>query len=305
MSVNSERLLLVDDDPMTIRIMSQMLAAYPDQQFATSGEAAIVLAKESPPDLILLDADMPGMTGFDACEILKNDANLAHVPIIFVTSHDAPALEVDALRLGAADYVTKPLVAAQLKARVHAQLRVRQIVNDIDRDCRAGKVRTWTETPASPNVLIIEDDLPTIQQMRRTLENIGTLYFAASREEALQQARSHAPTLILLDAHTAQNDGFEIFAALKAETALEHVPIVFMAPAADIEAEQRALDLGAADVIAKPFKNVVLQARIQSIINTVRRIEAEIHDIIQYWQTADTDSPKAMARVAGERKHSL
>ncbi len=65
MSVNSERLLLVDDDPMTIRIMSQMLDAYPDQQFATSGEAAILLAKESPPDLILLDADMPGMTGFD------------------------------------------------------------------------------------------------------------------------------------------------------------------------------------------------------------------------------------------------
>ena len=105
MSANSARLLLVDDDPLTIRIMSQMLDAYPDQRFATSGEAAIALAKDSPPDLILLDADMPGMTGFDACEILKADANLAHVPIIFVTSHDAPALEVDALRLGAADYV--------------------------------------------------------------------------------------------------------------------------------------------------------------------------------------------------------
>jgi two-component system cell cycle response regulator len=244
------------------------------------------------------------MTGFDACEILKGDANLAHVPIIFVTSHDAPALEVDALRLGAADYVTKPLVAAQLKARVRAQLRVRRIVNDIDRDCRAGKLRTWPVTPERPDVLIVEDDLSTIQQMRRTLESIGTLHFAASREEALQQARSHAPTLILLDTHTAQDDGFEIFAALKAETALEHVPVVFMAPAADIEAEQRALDLGATDVIAKPFKGVVLQARIQSIVNTVRRIEAEIHDIIQYWQTASTDSPQATARMANERRRS-
>ena len=302
MSANSARLLLVDDDPLTIRIMGQMLAAYPDQRFATSGEAAIALAKDSPPDLILLDADMPGMTGFDACEILKADASLAHIPIIFVTSHDAPALEVDALRLGAADYVAKPLVAAQLKARVRAQLRVRQIVKDIDRDCQAGGFRTWPVTPEKPDLLIIEDDLSTIQLMRRTLENTGSLHFSASREEALRKAHSHPPTLILLDTHTAQNDGFEIFAALKAEPALEHVPIVYIAPAADIEAEQHALDLGAADVIAKPFKAVVLQARIESIINTVRRIEAEIHATIQYWQSADAESRRA---VANERKHPL
>jgi two-component system cell cycle response regulator len=302
MSANSARLLLVDDDPSTIRIMGQMLAAYPDQRFATSGEAAIVLAKDSPPDLILLDADMPGMTGFDVCEVLKADANLAHVPIIFVTSHDAPALEVDALRLGASDYVTKPLIAAQLKARVRAQLRVRQIVKDIDRDCRAGELRTWPVTPAKPNLLIIADDLSTIQLMRRTLENTGTLHFAATREEALRLAHSYAPTLILLDTHTSQNDGFEICAALKADVVLEHVPIVYIAPASDVDAEQQALDLGAADVITKPFKSVVLQARIQSIIDTVRRIEAEVCAIIQYWQTVDSNSPQAMAR---ERKQPL
>jgi two-component system, cell cycle response regulator len=295
MSANSARLLLVDDDPSTIRIMGQMLAAYPDQRFATSGEAAIELAKDSPPDLILLDADMPGMTGFDVCEVLKADANLAHVPIIFVTSHDAPALEVDALRLGAADYVTKPLIAAQLMARVRAQLRVRQIVKDIDRDCRAGTLRTWPATPARPNLLIIEDDPATIQLMRRALENTGILHFAANCEEALRLAHSHAPTLILLDTHNSHNDGFEICAALKAVVALEHVPIVYIAPAADADAEQQALDLGATDVIAKPFKPVVLQARIQSIIDTVRRIEAEVQGIIQYWKTVNSHSPQAMA----------
>ena len=302
MSANSARLLLVDDDPSTIRIMGQMLAAYPDQRFATSGEAAILIAKDAPPDLILLDADMPGMTGFDVCEVLKGDASLAHVPIIFVTSHDAPALEVDALRLGAADYVTKPLIAAQLKARVRAQLRVGQIVKDIDRDCRAGRLRTWPVTPARPNLLIIADDLSGIQLLRRTLENTGTLHFAGTSEEALRLARSYAPTLILLDTHTSHNDGFEICAALKAEVALEHVPIVYIAPAADVDAEQQALDLGAADVITKPFKSVVLQARIQSIIDTVRRIEAEIHAIVQYWQTVDTHSLQTTER---EGKHPL
>jgi two-component system, cell cycle response regulator len=307
MSENSARLLLVDDDPTTIRIMSQMLAAYPDQQFATSGEAAIALAKDTPPDLILLDADMPGMTGFDVCEVLKGDASLAHVPIIFVTSHDAPALEVDALRLGAADYVTKPLIDAQLKARVRAQLRVRQIVKDIDRDCRAGTLRTWPVTPAKPDLLIITDDLSTIQLMRRALEHAGTLHFASTRDEALRLAHSHSPTLIILDTQNpqnplhSQNDGIEICAALKAEAALAHVPIVYIAPAADIAAEQQALDLGATDVISKPFKSLVLQARIQSIIDTVRRIESEVHAIIEYWQTVDGTSPQTLARAGKQR----
>src|SRR5690242_9203085 len=124
-STHQPRLLLVDDDPAMIRIIGEMLAEFPNQRFATTGEAALALARESTPDLILLDANLPTMTGFDVCEILKSDTNLARVPVIFITSHDAPALEVDAFRMGAADYVIKPLVAPRLRARVRAQLRLR------------------------------------------------------------------------------------------------------------------------------------------------------------------------------------
>ncbi len=58
------------------------------------------------------------MTGFDVCELLKRNATLARVLVIFVTSHDAPALEIDAFRMGAVDYVIKPLVVARLQVRV-------------------------------------------------------------------------------------------------------------------------------------------------------------------------------------------
>ena len=88
MSSREVRLLLVDDDPSAIQVMSRMLAEYPDQRFATSGEVALRLAREATPDLILLDADMPGMTGLDVCEALKADPVLARVPVIFATSHD-------------------------------------------------------------------------------------------------------------------------------------------------------------------------------------------------------------------------
>src|ERR1700676_5074413 len=92
------RLLLVDDDPSAIQIMGRMLSQYPNQRFATSGEVALQLARELTPDLILLDAEMPGMTGFEVCEALKLDPELAHVPVIFVTSHNTPQAKTVALR---------------------------------------------------------------------------------------------------------------------------------------------------------------------------------------------------------------
>src|SRR5258706_9243636 len=111
MPSHDARLLLVDDDPSAIHVMSRMLAQYGHQRFATSGEEALTLARKSTPDLILMDADMPGMTGLDVCEALKADPILARVPVIFATSHNAPQLEVAALENGAVDFVTKPLVA--------------------------------------------------------------------------------------------------------------------------------------------------------------------------------------------------
>ncbi|WP_083637444.1 response regulator [Caballeronia sordidicola] len=123
MSLHQSKLLLVDDDPLMIQIMSQMLSDFTNQRFAMSGEAALALAREATPDLILLDANLPGMTGFDVCEILKSDPTLARVPVLFVTSHNAPALAADAIKLGAAGYITKPLVATQLREQVVAQLQ--------------------------------------------------------------------------------------------------------------------------------------------------------------------------------------
>lgn len=103
MSMRLPQLLLIDDDPSAIQVMSRMLAQYPNQRFATSGEDALRLAREKTPDLILLDIDMPGMSGFDICEALHADPSLTSVPVIFVTSHEATAmLRITGLQKGGA-----------------------------------------------------------------------------------------------------------------------------------------------------------------------------------------------------------
>ena len=285
MSSREVRLLLVDDDPSAIQVMSRMLAEYSDQRFATSGEVALRLAREATPDLILLDLDMPGMTGFDVCEALKSDPVLACVPVIFVTSHNATALlQVAALQKGAADFVTKPLVAAQLTARVRAQLRAELLVEDLKRDGLASDAAPRQPSVQAPRLLIVDDDTSSIHILRHTLATMGDFHFAKTGEEALQLARRLVPDLILLDAHMPGLDGFDVCKTLKAEAAFRHVPIAFVTRFSDPQYEMRALDLGAADFIAKPYTPAVLQARVRNLLDLKRRTDADLHAVREHWR---------------------
>jgi diguanylate cyclase (GGDEF)-like protein len=126
-------ILLVDDDPGSIQLMGRILADVGDLRFATNGADAIRLARESAPDLLLLDSEMPGMSGFDICQTLKSDPALSDVPIIFVTSHSEPAFEVAGFGLGAADFIAKPVSAPLLLARVETQLRVKNMSDELRR----------------------------------------------------------------------------------------------------------------------------------------------------------------------------
>ncbi len=112
------QLLLVDDDPSAIRLMDRMLAHYPNKRFATSGEAALRLARELTPDLILLDIHLPEMDGFEAFMSLKAEAAFKYVSIAFVTRYCDPRTETRALDLGAGDFIAKPYTAAVLQAHM-------------------------------------------------------------------------------------------------------------------------------------------------------------------------------------------
>jgi diguanylate cyclase (GGDEF)-like protein len=129
----NDHILLVDDDPGTIQLLSRILAGLADVQFATNGADALRLARNSPPDLVLLDAEMPGMTGLQVCEAFKADPALADVAVIFVTKHHEPAFEVTGFELGAVDFIAKPVTAELVLARVKAQLRVKHLADELRR----------------------------------------------------------------------------------------------------------------------------------------------------------------------------
>jgi len=129
----SDNILLVDDDPSAIQLLSRMLADVGELRFATSGEDALRLARELAPDLVLLDAELPGMSGFEILEALKADPGLEDVPVIFVTSHSEPEFELSGFELGAADFIAKPVYAPLVVARVKTQLRIKHIADELRR----------------------------------------------------------------------------------------------------------------------------------------------------------------------------
>jgi diguanylate cyclase (GGDEF)-like protein len=126
-------ILLVDDDLGAIQLMGRILADVGQLRFATNGTDALRLARVSVPDLILLDAEMPGMSGFDLLRTLKAESSLADVPVIFITSHSEAGFEVSALEMGAADYIAKPLKSSRVLARVRTQLRVKHMADELRR----------------------------------------------------------------------------------------------------------------------------------------------------------------------------
>ena len=118
-------ILIVDDDISVVLALGKVLNKIGHTRFATDGQQALALIQRYPPDLILLDMEMPGMNGLAVCAALKADPETADIPVLFITSHTESAFEEMVFNAGAADYVPKPLNPLVVAARVNIHLAYR------------------------------------------------------------------------------------------------------------------------------------------------------------------------------------
>jgi diguanylate cyclase (GGDEF)-like protein len=112
------QLLIVDDQPLNIRLFHQIFHADHEVFFATSGEDALEFCQTNSPDLILLDVIMPGLNGYEVCRRLKRDERTREIPVIFVTAKSDITEEEDGLAAGAVDFIAKSASANVMRARV-------------------------------------------------------------------------------------------------------------------------------------------------------------------------------------------
>lgn len=187
-------LLIIDDNITNLKVAVEYLQAYSFEILtARNGETGLERAQLAQPDLILLDVQMPGIDGFETCRRLKANPTTATTPVIFMTVHSETEHKVRGLEAGAVDYVTKPLEAAEVLARVNIHLKLRALQEQLQQANSGLEDRVRERTAA----LAQEIDQRKQQQ--------------AEKEELLEivrQQSAHLRTLTQLHLeHQAQRQG--------------------------------------------------------------------------------------------------
>ncbi|WP_374430107.1 response regulator [Ideonella dechloratans] len=269
------RLLLVDDDTVTLQVLSKTLAPYARMRFVRSGAEALQAVESELPDLLILDVNMPGLGGMEVLAQLRARPASAQLPVILVTSASDEALEATALQIGAQDFIRKPFQPELLVDRMRALLRLSAL--------RARQPATLNLRSA--RILLVDDDPLAIESLRSTLAPLGaTLLAAADGEEALAQMHNEVPDLVLLDAQMPRLDGYAVCQAMQTDPVLSQVPVAFVSVHAEAKYETLGFAVGASDFLAKPFKPDVLLARVRKLLQLRSEREETANAIAAHWQ---------------------
>jgi signal transduction histidine kinase/CheY-like chemotaxis protein len=196
--------LVIDDDEAALDLMGRWLDRMGYAVLTSAdGEAGLALARSYKPDIILLDALLPGRTGYELLEELRADPAVRATPVVMITVDDDRAR---ALCAGASDYLRKPITEDQLR-RTIAVYR--------------GK--------ASGDVLVIDDDDDAAELVKRTVEQLGFSSRRASDGVAgVSMATEAPPSAIVLDLSMPGMNGFEVIERLAADATLKEVPLVVL-----------------------------------------------------------------------------
>lgn len=161
-SLPKSNILVVDDTPANLGLLSGMLtAAGYKVRPAPSGRLALRAAQSDPPDLILLDINMPEMNGFEVCRALKEDDLLKSIPVLFISALTETEDKIAAFQAGGLDYITKPFQAEEVLARVATHVKIRQYQNELKEKNEALK-QTLQELKAAQNHLVQSEKMASL-----------------------------------------------------------------------------------------------------------------------------------------------
>jgi formate hydrogenlyase transcriptional activator len=223
-SAGTSSILVVDDTPANIGFLLETLsqAGY-SVRVAQDGESALEQAQYSPPCLVLLDAMMPGMDGFETCRRLRQISTLQQVPVIFMTALCTAEDKVRAFAAGASDYVTKPFQQEEVLARVQNQITRRQLENRLEQanlELEAGvAARTAELSAALAEVESLKSRLQLEnrylkQEIAETVHPGGIIGSSPTLAAALKKVALVAPTDSTVLIHGETGTGKELIARI-------------------------------------------------------------------------------------------
>lgn len=226
---SDKTVLIVDDDEAAIDLMRRWVERMGYDVFAApDGETGLEMAREHRPDLILLDALLPGISGYDVLVELRADKRLSRTPVLLITvDDDRPR----GLAAGASEYMRKPIRETQLRSVI---------------ELYSGKVKG--------DILVIDDDDDAAELIKRSVEQIGfSTRRATDGMEGVEMASAAPPAAIVLDLTMPRLDGFGVIELLSADDKLMNIPLIVVSSRDVSLSQHQALAAAGYRFFAKGF----------------------------------------------------
>jgi diguanylate cyclase (GGDEF)-like protein len=131
--INPQSILIIDDDSNIRDLLTVLLMDQAEVVTAADGATGLSMARDTNPDLIILDIQMPGMDGYEVCIQLKSESDLANIPVVFLTAQNDVKNEKRGLEVGAIDYIRKPFSHDVVQARIRNHLKMQWMNNELER----------------------------------------------------------------------------------------------------------------------------------------------------------------------------
>jgi len=266
----SARILVVDDLAPNVHLLKVKLQAeYYDVLTARSGHEALEIAETERLDLILMDAMMPGMDGFEACKRIKDNPNTWHVPVIMVTALEETKDRIRGLEAGADDFVTKPIDDFNVMARVRSLLRLKMVTDQLLSHTGNGlsNSRELLESieQQSGRVLLVEDHDLHAEKIAKPLRDRHQIIIEKDPIQAIRLAKSGID-VVIVSLVSDSFDGLRVCASLKFNEESRDIPILVIGDPEDEARFIRAYDIGINDTIMRPVEVQELKARVKTLL---------------------------------------
>ena len=273
------RVLVVDDIATNVKLLETKLATeYFQVLTATNGPDAIAICEQGLCDIVLTDAMMPGMDGFEVCRRLKNSPTTAHLPIIMVTALDQPADRVRGLDAGADDFLTKPVDDTALFSRVRSLVRLKSAMDELRARIVSSRglgfgdplVAASAETGQNGRVLLVDDRPSSYERLTACLSQYHVVEVEPEPEQALMRAATENVDVVLVSLDLQGFDGLRLCGQLRSLERTRNVAVVLLAEAHERTRILRGLDIGAHDFLIRPIDRNELIARVRTQVRRKR-----------------------------------
>ncbi len=262
----SARILVVDDlAPNRHLLEAKLSREYYDVLSAGSGQEALDIADTEKLDLVLLDAMMPGINGFDVCRRLKADPKTWHIPVVMVTALEETSDRIRGLEAGADDFISKPIDDFNMMARVRSLLRLKMITDQLLTHTGQSleDSRPMIESLDRPNgrILIVDDHAGRMERMAVQLRVQHDVSLQMDPRQAIEDSRGDID-LLIVSLVSDEFDGLRLCARLRSDEKTRDLPILAIGEASEEARLVRAYDVGINDTLMRPVETQELMARV-------------------------------------------